>query len=48
MTGRDLMSSELPAHLGLPQKGQTHDALADARALLAVLAHFEAPAVQTS
>jgi inhibitor of KinA sporulation pathway (predicted exonuclease) len=48
MTGRDLMSSELPAHLGLPQKGQTHDALPDARALLAVLAHFEAPAVHTS
>ena len=33
------MSSELPAHFGLAETGRTHDALADARAL--VLAHLQ-------
>jgi inhibitor of KinA sporulation pathway (predicted exonuclease) len=41
VTGQRLTSSELPEHFGLPQNGQTHDALADARALLQVLAHLQ-------
>lgn len=40
VTGKALMSSELPAHFGLPHAGQSHDALADARALLDVLTHL--------
>lgn len=44
VTGRDLMSSELPRHFGLPHAGQAHDALADARALLGVLTHLTASA----
>ncbi|MFB0922034.1 MAG: exonuclease domain-containing protein [Alphaproteobacteria bacterium] len=39
ITERQLMSSELPAHFGLAETGRTHDALADARAL--VLAHLQ-------
>lgn len=39
VTGRVLMSSELPDHFGLEMPGRAHDALADSRALLRVLAH---------
>ena len=38
---RQLMSSELPAHFGLAETGRAHDALADARALVQVLAHLQ-------
>ena len=40
VTGRVLMSSELPDHFGLEIPGRAHDALADARALRRVLAHL--------
>ena len=40
-TGRKMMSSDLPAHFGLPDQGRSHDALADSRALLRVLAHLQ-------
>ncbi len=42
VTGRVLMSSELPGHFGLEMPGRAHDALADARALRRVLAHLRA------
>lgn len=41
VTGQRLTSSELPEHFGLSLQGRTHDALADARALLQVLAHLQ-------
>lgn len=40
VTGKRLVSSELPAHFGLQGVGQAHDALADARALARVLGHL--------
>jgi len=41
ITGASLTSSELPGYFGLSQTGPAHDALADARALLQVLAHLD-------
>lgn len=40
VTGRKLQSGELPAQFGLRNEGAAHDALADARALAAVLGHL--------
>ena len=40
VTGDLLMSSELPGHFGLDMPGRAHDALADSRALRAVLVHL--------
>jgi len=40
VTGKRLMSSELPAFFDLEPVGPAHDALADARALARVLAHL--------
>ena len=41
ITGQAMMSSDLPARFGLPDHGRAHDALADSRALVRVLAHLE-------
>jgi len=42
VTGQTLMSADLPAHFGLPVLGGAHNALADSRALVQVLAHLSA------
>lgn len=36
----NVMSSELPAHVGMPPETQGHDALADVRAVIRVLRHL--------
>lgn len=40
LTGRTIMSADLPKHFGLPDMGGAHNALADSRALVQVLAHI--------
>jgi hypothetical protein len=45
ITGQAMMSSDLPARFGLPDQGRAHDALADSRALVRVLAHLEEASV---
>lgn len=45
VTGQTMMSADLPAHFGLPDLGGAHNALADSRALVQVLAHLSAKAL---